>query len=72
MKETVLITALLEGGVTFEGREIDGIEITYALPVTEVTGEEIDFHNTIVKDPLYKRFFTSYRITRVRRKVTKD
>lgn len=72
MKETVLITALLEGGAMFEGREIDGIEVTYALPATEVTDEELDFHNIIVKDPLYKRFFTSYRITRIRRKVTKD
>lgn len=71
MKETVLITALLEGGAMFEGREIDGIEVTYALPATEVTDEELDFHNAIVKDPLYKGF-TSYRITRIRRKVTKD
>ena len=72
MKETVLITALLEGGAMFEGREIDGIEVTYALPANEVTDEELDFHNIIVKDPLYKRFFTSYRVTRIRRKVTKD
>jgi hypothetical protein len=71
MKETVLITALLEGGAMYEGREIDGIEVTYALPATEVTDEELDFHNIIVKDPLYKGF-TSYRITRIRRKVTKD
>lgn len=73
MKETILFTALLEGGAMFEGREIDGIEMTYALPVTEdMDDEELDMHNTIVKDPLYQRFFTSYRITRVRRKRTKD
>jgi hypothetical protein len=71
MKETVLITALLEGGAMYEGREIDGIEVTYALPATEDMDEELDFHNIIVKDPLYKGF-TSYRITRIRRKVTKD
>lgn len=71
MKETILITALLEGGTMFEGREIDGIEVTYTLPVTEGMDEELDIHNAIVKDPLY-RHFTSYRVTRVRRKRTED
>lgn len=72
MKETIIFTALLEGGAMFEGREIDGIEITYAVPVTEGMDDETDMHNTIVNDPLYKRFFTSYRVTRVRRKRVAD
>lgn len=72
MKETILVTALLEGGAMFEGREIDGIEVTYAIPVIDGNeDEELDFHNAIVKDPLYKGF-TSYRVTRVRRVRSRD
>lgn len=63
---TITFTALLEGCATFEGREIDGIKMTYSVVWPNGTDLSELMANTIVKDPFYKRFFTSYHILEIR------